>query len=241
MTTFTHDRPAKHKVESRTGEILFSRPVELARAVLPSLVSQEDLTEVGYLDAEDTLVRLNAQAETRLHEGRRVPRKIRRTLSRYAHRLLEITDEEPDLLNPHAIGLLAHVSDTTGGRDLLETTLEQAQRAGYSTDTDINLQAIEAALERDLPFSEVMRTIGNKLPPLPMLDDDGQPRKPLEADYDYLFDASIDRHADPRRYVPTFNEEGLELQRRALFADDAQVIKSKTSVETPTEAVERVS
>lgn len=240
MTTFTHDQPARHKVESRTGEILFSRPVELAKAVLPSLVSQEDLTEVGFLDAEDTLSRLNAQAEARIHEGRRVPRRIRRTLSRYANRLLEITDKEPDLLNPHAIGLLAHVSDTTGGRELLETTLEQAYRAGLSTDTDINLQAIEAALERDLPFSEVMRTIGDTLPPLPKLDDDGQPRKPLGDDYDYLFDPSIDRHANVNNYVPTFDEFGQQLPRRELFTDRAQRSKKEASAEPATEAMQRV-
>lgn len=205
MSLLTHERSGSHKAESKTGEILFSRPLEMARAVLPSLMENADeLADVGFVDAEDTLADLNIQAETAMRERGRVPRKVKRGLSRYAHRLLEITADEPDLHEARSFDLIGHASDVTGERELLEITLEQAHRAHIATDTNSNLQAIEAALELDMPFSDVMRTLNNKV--MPAIYPDDEPYVPLDEAYDYLFDAAHDRHVN-RLETPVFDDQ----------------------------------
>lgn len=205
MSILTNERLGKHKAES-TGEVLIRRQMELAKAVLPLTVNEA--ADATFVEAEDALVQLNVEAEQMIQERGKPTRKIRRALLRYARRLLEITDEEPDLLDPRSISLVAHASDATGKRDLLETTLEQAERADMSSDTDINLFAIEQALETDAPFSKVMKRLNTMV----LEKEVAMDHVPLEDDYEYLFDGSIDRHVSHR----TNRDPEIE---RPLFKD----------------------
>lgn len=182
MTKLTSERQGNHHAESH-GESLLHRQLQLARAVLPHVANEA--ADASFVDVEDTLTRLTVEAEEMIHDRGKASRKVRRNLSQYAHRLLEITDEEPDLLDPHSISLVAHAADATGDRDLLETTLEQAHRADLTSDTNVNLQAIEAALELDMPFSEVMRTLNATV--IPFSEEESVDHEPLSSDYDHLF------------------------------------------------------
>ena len=183
MSFLTKERSSTSTAES-AGEIFIRRPLELAKAVLP--IAMNEAADAPFVEVEDTLSRLNIEAEEMIQERGKPSRKLRRALGLYAHRMLEITDEEPDLLDPRSISLLAHASDATGQRDLLETTLEQAHRADMTSDTDVNLQAIEAALELDMPFSEVMRTLNQSVIPYSM--EPVRDHEPLPSEYDFLFD-----------------------------------------------------
>jgi hypothetical protein len=238
MSLLTHERSGTHRSESKTGELSFYRPIEMARAVLPSLLENADeMADVTFMDAEDTLADLNTQAETAMHERGRVPRKVKRSLSRYAHRLLEITADEPDLHEARTFDLIGHAADATGERELLEITLEQARQAHIDTDTSSNLQAIEAALELDMPFADVMRTLNSKVMPASFTDD--ETHVPLSAHYDYLFDDSIDRHVN-RVDAATFDDtHGVSWNvKRPLFAERPHTPKVKPStVDQPTETM----
>lgn len=215
MTFLTNERPSTHRAES-TGEILFKRQLQLARAVLPHTVNEA--ADAPFIDVEDTLAQLTVEASESLSHHKKPTRKLRRRLSKYAHRLLEITNEEPDLLDTRSILLLGQSYDATGERDILETTLEQARYAGVSFDTNLNLQAIEAALELDKPFGDVMRTLNSTVIPV-----NSQPGStlPLPEEYDYLFDSSIDHHVS-RGHVLKFdaNHEPIDPNiNRPLFKD----------------------
>lgn len=187
MSFLTKERPSTMTADSH-GEIFIRRPLELAKAVLPIVMNEA--ADAPFIEVEDTLSRLNIEAEEMIQERGRPTRKLRRALGQYAHRMLEITNNEPDLLDPRSISLLAHASDATGQRDLLETTLEQAHRADMTSDTDVNLQAIEAALELDRPFSEVMRTLNKSV--IPYSQEPVTGHEPLTAEYDFLFDSRAD-------------------------------------------------
>ncbi len=205
MSILTDERLGRHKAES-TGEVLIRRQIELAKVVLPLTVNEA--ADATFVEAEDALVQLNVEAEQMIQERGKPTRKIRRSLVRYARRLLEITDKEPDLLDPYSISLVAHASDATGKRDLLETTLEQAHRADMSSDTAINLFAIEEALKKDVTFSEEMKRLNT------MVFNSENPidHTPLEDDYNYLFDETVERHVN-RQPVAT---PGIE---RPLYKD----------------------
>jgi hypothetical protein len=204
MSFLTKERSSASTAES-AGEIFIRRPIELAKAVLPIIMNEA--ADAQFVEVEDTLSRLNSEAEEMIQERGKPTRKLRRVLGRYAHRMLEITEQEPDLLDPRSISLIAHASDATGQRDLLETTLEQAHRADMTSDTDVNLQAIEAALELDKPFNEVMRTLNQSVIPYSM--EPIRDHKPLDAEYDYLLDrrasgditpapaTALDEHGNP--------------------------------------------
>lgn len=191
MSLLTSERSAQHRGDWKTGEFLISRPLELARAVLPHLVEHDELEEIGFIEAEDTLSKLNAQAEQLLADHVRVPRRTRKELSRYAHRLLEITESEPDLHESRSFDLIGHASDVTGERELLVTAAAQAKRTNNSSyDTNLNLQAIQAALELDKPFTEVVRNLNAAIPTIENSAYD-EPHTSLEPGYDYLFDSSL--------------------------------------------------
>lgn len=203
MSILTNERRSKYKAES-AGEFLIRRQRELAKAAFPRAVNEA--ADASFVDVEDTLSRLTSQAEEMIQERGKPTRRLRRGLSQYAHRLLEITEDEPDLLDPRSISLVAHAADATGERDLLETTLEQAHRAELTSDTNVNLQAIEAALELDLPFTEVMRTLNESV--IPYAEEDRSNHVPLSSDYDDLFVRNPDR---VRRNAPILDENGNEL------------------------------
>lgn len=209
MSIHTKDRHSHHRAESG-GETLLRRQLELAKAAIPHSVNEA--AGASFIEVEDTLTRLTAEAEEMIHERGKPSRRIRRNLLRYARRLLEITEDEPDLLDPRSISLVAHASDATGKRDLLQTTLEQALSADMTSDTNVNLQAIEAALELDKPFAEVMRTLNESV--IPFSEEEKTDHIPLSNEYEYLFvhDSSHVRHA------PLLDENGNEITTaRPLF------------------------
>ncbi|MES2876222.1 MAG: hypothetical protein V4678_02005 [Patescibacteria group bacterium] len=209
MSILTSERHSKHRAES-TGEILVRRQVELAKAAFPHTINEA--ADAPFVDVEDTLSRLTSEAEEMIQERGKPSRRVRRSLSQYAHRLLEITDVEPDLLDPHSISLIAHAADATGERNLLQTTLEQAHRADLTSDTNVNLQAIEAALELDLPFTDVMRTLNKSV--IPYSTEEKTNHIPLSSEYDHLFV----HDAHHIRTVPLLDQDGHELStERPLF------------------------
>lgn len=214
MSILSYERHGKQSSESKS-ESLIRRQLELARAVLP--ITENEAADATFIEAEGALSHLNAEAEEMMQERGKPTRKLRRSLSHYAHRLLELAEQEPDLLNPRSISLVAHASDATGERKLLQTTLEHAQRAAMTSDTDVNLQAIQAALELDMPFSEVMRTLNLGIVPFseePPLD-----HIPLEKDYDYLFDASATGKINRSRFYYD-NDHQLSAGNRPLYKDE---------------------
>lgn len=211
MTELTQERQRGSRVASN-GEFLPRRQADLADTALA--LTMNEAVDAPFVEVEDTLARLTSEAEEIIQDGSEPSDELRRTLSRYAHRLLEITDQEPDLLDPRSISLVAHASDATGMRDLLETTLEQAHRADMTSDTDVNLQAIEAALELDKPFSEVMRTLNESV--IPFSQETDSSHTPLADDYEFLFTRDTGRtvnHAAMR-----FDERGEPIEtKRPLY------------------------
>ncbi len=211
MTELTHERQREKQVEPN-GEFLLRRQTELADTALALTIDQA--ADAPFVEVEDTLARLTSEAEEIIQDGSEPSVELRRNLSRYAHRLLEITDQEPDLLDPRSISLVAHASDATGIRDLLQTTLEQAHRADMTSDTDVNLQAIEAALELDKPFSEVMRTLNESV--IPFSQEVDTSHVPLSDEYEYLFAHDASRTIN--RTAMLFDENGEPIQaRRPLY------------------------
>lgn len=213
MRNLTSERLHLDTSES-SGEILFRRQLRLARAVLPHVANEA--ADAPFIEVEDALVQLNLEAFEQLSERKKPTRKLRRTLSRYAHRLLEITDQEPDLLDTNSLALLGQSYDVTGERDILENTLEQARYAGFSTDTNINLRAIEAALELDKPFSEVMGMLNRAA--IPFFEDIDGAHVSLSADYEDIFapDANRPIRRVNRSDVPT-DEHGNPITVEQAF------------------------
>jgi len=194
MTPLSRERSGKNSAES-SREFIFSSPRELARAALTYATGESD--DVSYLEIEETLASLTSEAHEMIQRRGRPSRRTRRSLSRYAHHLLTIIEDEPDLLNPRSISLVAHAADATGERKLLEDTLEQAQRAHLSSDTDENLHAIQTALELDLPFAEAMRALNDLV--VPFSEEPITDHIPLGSDYDFLFDRTVTRPLASRR------------------------------------------
>jgi hypothetical protein len=183
MSLLTHERHGAKSPEL-LHELRSKRRRELAKAALLS-PSVHELTEAPFVDVEDTLGQLTTVAAEIIETRGKAPRKVRRDLTRCASRLLELTEQQPDLLDPRAISLVAHASDMSGSRELLETTLDQAQRFDMTSDTNINIKAIETALELDMPFADVMRTLNEAS--TPTLDAPAHSQEPLDPDYEYLF------------------------------------------------------
>lgn len=189
MSILTLERSAKHRAESNTGEILFTRPLEMARAVLPGLIEKSPTDTATLPVIEDTLSRLTSEAEQSIADKGRVPRRVKKELTRYAHRLLDITEVEPDLHEARSFNLIGHAADATGERELLAIALEQAKRSESPRDTNASLRAIEAAIELDKPFAEVMRTLSNELPPV-VVERYEETHVSLAREYDFLFDSA---------------------------------------------------
>jgi hypothetical protein len=177
----------------------------MARAVLPGLVDKDPLDTATLPVVEDALRELNSQAEESMAHKGRVPRRVKRRLTRYAHRLLDITEVEPDLHEALSFNLIGHAADATGERELLAIALDQARRADIDTDTNANLRAIEAALELDKPFADVMRTLSNDLPPI-VAERYEEKHVPLGPEYDFLFDrqapGAVTRRKDSDEHYP---------------------------------------
>lgn len=203
MKTISGENFSTHGAET-SEDTLFHLPHQLARAVLPHLVVNE-AADAPFVEVEDTLTQLNVNANERLVKNKKPTRRLRRSLSRYAHRMLEITDQEPDLLNTHSISLLGQTYDATGERDILETTLEQAKLAHVSADTDMNLLAIQAALELDKPFGDVMRTLNKHVVPFPV--ESASRHDPVGTEYDFLFSPAA-THPVNRYTAPTYDIDG---------------------------------
>ncbi|MBC7512103.1 hypothetical protein H7142_00365 [Candidatus Saccharibacteria bacterium] len=203
MSILTLERSAKHRADSNTGDILFSHPIEMARTILPGLVEKSPANAATLPEIEDTLGRLTSEAEQLIADKKRVPRRIRKELTRYAHRLLDITEAEPDLHESRSFNLIGHVADTTGERELLAIALDQATRSESSHDTNDSLRAIELAIELDKPYAEVMRTLSSELLPA-VTERYEETHVPLAREYDFLFDksaaGSITKHSTGEHY-----------------------------------------
>lgn len=168
---------------------LLRRYFGLAHAALRPSAAVAELDTLSFAEVEDSLAELTHEADNEIEKRGKPTRKLRKELVRHAWRLIAITEEKPEVLDNRAVSLLAQTADATNKRALLQETLDHAIEAGMRPDTNVQLQAIKAALELDASFGDVMRTLNKAMPTAPVEEDTNH--TPLPAAYNYLFDDTI--------------------------------------------------
>lgn len=216
MSILSLETHGRHRAEHSSRNVLKASE-KLGKVGITTLVSRNEssssLDQADYIEVEEKLSHLNYEAEELLHEQGRLPRQTRKELVRHAMRLLEITDEQPELLNTRSIDLIGFAADSSGNRGLLRSTLDQARINESMSDTDIALQAIKVALERDVPFQDVIRSLNHEFPAEIEVD---AAAVPIEKEFDWLFDANAPQ---PTKAYPMPRNQS-DSPSRPLFRDE---------------------